>query len=93
MARTTVVNLHKESYDVYIGRPSIFGNPFVIGKDGDRKEVIEKYKHHFIKEILTNPYFVSELEKLRGKKLGCYCSPQECHGDVIANFLNLEKKL
>lgn len=40
---TKVVNLYKEPYDVYIGRGSPWGNPFVIGKDGDRKECIDKY--------------------------------------------------
>ena len=41
-----VVNLRNEKYDVYIGRGSPFGNPFKIGIDGTRLEVIEKYKHH-----------------------------------------------
>jgi hypothetical protein len=44
---TTVVNLKREAYDVYIGRGSKWGNPFVIGPDGDRMEVLAKYREHF----------------------------------------------
>jgi hypothetical protein len=41
---TTVANKYYQNYDVYIGRGSKWGNPFVIGKDGDRDEVIAKYR-------------------------------------------------
>ena len=40
----TVVNKYKEYYDIYIGRGSPYGNPFVIGKDVTREEVIEKFR-------------------------------------------------
>jgi hypothetical protein len=40
---TKIVNCKDDAYDVYIGRPSIWGNPFIIPRDGNRKEVIEKY--------------------------------------------------
>ena len=55
--KTTIHNKYKEQYDVYIGRPSIYGNPFQIGKDGDRQQVVEKYKNYFylfIAHILTS---------------------------------------
>jgi hypothetical protein len=84
---TTVVNLKIESYDAYIGRGSPFGNPFKIGKDGDREEVIRKFKHYFV-ERLKDQVFKKKLLELRGKRLGCYCAPLACHGDVIAGFLN-----
>ncbi len=42
MKEPTIINLKKEKYDVYIGRGSKWGNPFHIGKDGNRKEVIDK---------------------------------------------------
>ncbi len=57
---TTVVNLRKELYDVYIGRPSEFGNPFRIGVDGDRDEVIEKFKEW----IKTRPHIIEKAKKL-----------------------------
>ena len=85
--KTTVVNLRKEKHDAYIGRGSIFGNPFYIGKDGNREQVIEKYKKYFEKKLEDNR-FRHEVLKLKGKVLGCYCKPLACHGDVIAEYLN-----
>lgn len=44
---TKVVHCKREKYDVYIGRPSIFGNTFVIGKGAialDWREFQEKLK-------------------------------------------------
>ena len=65
---------------VYIGRPSIFGNPFKEGIDGTRKEVIEKYKRYItINTDLRN----KAINELRGKDLVCWCSPKPCHGDVL----------
>jgi len=84
--RTRVVNKNNEWYDVYIGRGSKFGNPYEIGKDGTREEVIEKYREWFNKKI-KKVRFRKEVLKLRGKKLGCYCSPKACHGDVIVEWL------
>ena len=84
---TTVVNLNTSSYDTYIGRGSPFGNPFKIGKDGDREEVIRKFKIYFVTR-LRDRTFEQKLLELRGRRLGCYCSPLACHGDVIAEYLN-----
>jgi hypothetical protein len=86
--KTTVVNKYKSQFDVYIGRPSVYGNPFVIGRDGDRKEVISKYKAYFDEMIEKAPVFKRDILKLRGKRIACFCSPLACHGDVIANYLN-----
>lgn len=74
-----VVHCKKTPYDVYIGRGSIWGNPFVIGKDGTRKEVIEKYRNY----LDGNELLKSKLDELRGKTLGCFCAPLACHGDVL----------
>lgn len=79
-----VVHCKKAKYDVYIGRPSKWGNPFEIGKDGTRKEVIEKYAAW----IKTQPHLLNDLHELRGKILGCWCSPSACHGDVLAKLAN-----
>lgn len=80
---TRVVNLRLDSYEVYIGRGSIWGNPFKIGRDGTRTEVIEKYREY----LEQSPQLLKELESLRGKTLGCYCKPKPCHGDVLLRFL------
>lgn len=79
----TVVNCRKESYDVYIGRPSKWGNPFVIGKDGSRKQVIELYREY----IMNNRTLMEALPELKGKRLGCFCSPKACHGDVLKELV------
>jgi len=85
---TTVVNKYNSEYDVYIGRGSIFGNPFVIGKDGTRDEVILKYRNYFYDKIKKDEDFLKAVLLLKDKKLGCYCKPQDCHGDVIAGFVD-----
>lgn len=78
---TTVVHCKRSPYDVYIGRPSPWGNPFHIGPDGQRDSVIEKYR----KWLLAQPELVARArQELRGKVLGCWCKPQACHGDVLA---------
>jgi hypothetical protein len=79
---TTVVNLRHEFCDVQICRPGQFGNPFIIGRDGDRDEVIEKYKIWFLKQ----PKLIAQLSMLKGKRLGCVCAPLPCHGDFLAKL-------
>lgn len=90
---TNVVNLRRKPYDIYIGRPGkgksgYFGNPFALGKNGDRAAVLKEYRSWFQKRLLTDPAFRVGVEALRGKTLGCFCKPQACHGDVIAEYLN-----
>ena len=84
----TVVNLRNDDYDVYIGRPSIFCNPFKIGPDGGREMVIEKYKVYFLDKIENDEEFKQEVLKLKDKRLGCFCYPLDCHGDIIAEWVN-----
>lgn len=80
--KTTVVNVRNSEYDVYCGRPSVFGNPFVIGKDGTREEVVDKYREW----IKTQPEILNRLDELKGKKLGCFCAPKLCHCNVLAEL-------
>lgn len=68
---------------VYIGRPSKWGNPFTIGKDGTREEVIAKYETW----IKTQPQLIKALPELVGKDLGCWCAPKACHGDVLIKMV------
>lgn len=81
---TTVVNIRHDAYDVYIGRGSKWGNPFIIGIDGTRAEVIEKYRDY----IFNRPDLLKLLPKLKDKILGCYCKPLACHGDVLLELIN-----
>lgn len=83
---TKVVNVNRHDYDVYIGRPSQFGNPFVIGKDGDRVAVIKKYRMWFDARVKCDAKFRAAVIALRGKRIGCYCAPALCHGMVLAEY-------
>lgn len=88
---TKVVHCQKEQYDVLISRPSKWGNPF-SHKDGtlaehktsSRKEAIEKYREW----VVTQSDLMDSLHELRGKVLGCWCSPKSCHGDVLIELIN-----
>ena len=66
---------------------SPFANPFRIPRDGNRAEVIEKYRAH-ITEKLKDPAFAAELETLRHKNLGCWCAPEPCHGHVLLELIS-----
>lgn len=84
MARPpTVVNVRRDPYDVYIGRPSKWGNPFKIGKDGGRQLVISKYRAWILHKFPDPTELGLALLELEGKRLGCYCKPAACHGDVL----------
>jgi hypothetical protein len=80
---TRVVNVKHDEYDVYIGRKSIYGNPFTIGKDGDRREVLIKFR----KYLDDNVKLLRVIKMLKGKRLGCHCAPLDCHGDIIAETI------
>lgn len=83
---TRVVHCKKEKYDVYIGRPSKWANPFIIGRNGNREEVIQKYKSW----IMNQPHLLADLYELEGKALGCWCKPLPCHGDILVELLNTQ---
>lgn len=79
-----VVHCKKSVFDVYVGRPSKWGNPFVIGPDGDRNMVIDKYE----KWLRGNTQLMKEVKELKGKVLACWCAPAKCHGDVLLKIAN-----
>lgn len=83
--KTKVVHFKKTHSDIYIGRPSKWGNPFEIGKDGTRSEVIAKYEDY----VLNNKELMDSLHELEGKILGCWCHPKPCHGDVLVKLVRL----
>ena len=84
---TIVVNKYKEPYDVDITRNGPFGNPFKIGEDGTREDVIEIYRVWFTVQVRSDAVFRSQVRALAGMRLGCVCKPQPCHGDVIVEYL------
>lgn len=68
---------------VRIDRRSRWGNPFKLGRDGDRSEVIALFAAHLNRE----PSLIAGLEDLRGKVLACWCHPERCHGEVLIEAL------
>ncbi|GAB6120034.1 DUF4326 domain-containing protein [Dysgonomonas termitidis] len=92
MKKTTVVNIRQNEYDVYIGRAGkgqdgYFGNPFPLEDKSARGSTLEKYKEYFHKRIQADPQFREKVHALKGKRLGCFCKPHPCHGDIIAGYL------
>ena len=78
----------------YIGRPSPLGNPFVIGRDGDRDAVVAKYADWLARQAAEPGPVREALVRLwRKAKAGedihlcCWCAPQRCHGDEVRAFL------
>lgn len=97
IGKTTVVNVLKDDYDVYIGRAnagiskkaSPFANPFSVklyGRDG----AIKKFVAWFFDKIENDLEFRAQVAELDGKRLGCWCKPDVCHGDVIVAYLEGE---
>jgi hypothetical protein len=90
---TKAVNLRCSGYDVYIGRAGksqdgYFGNPFRLRASEERGATIERYRKYFHNRMETDPEFKRRVHELKGKTLGCFCKPNPCHGDVIAEYLN-----
>jgi Domain of unknown function (DUF4326)/YspA, cpYpsA-related SLOG family len=89
---TTRVNINENKDCIWCCRSTIFGNPYEIGKDGTREQVIERFKLWFA-HLLKDKKFVNELEKLRDRKVGCFCKKEEsCHVDIIVDYLNNNPK-
>lgn len=87
---TRVVSRRRDRYDVYIGRPSKWGNPFVVGEHGDPLDCVNRFREW----LLQRPDLIAAAKReLRGKVLGCYCArqggvgpddPPVCHGQILA---------
>lgn len=92
MPETRVVNMRKEAFDVYIGRGrgSPWGNPYshragtlakyVVLTPG---EAITRYEAY----LRNTPELLARLHELKGKRLGCWCKPNPCHGDVLVKLV------
>lgn len=68
-------------------RASRFANPYKIGVDGSRETVLRLYRAHLRAMLERDPQARQELEALRGKRLGCFCKPKDCHGDILVEAL------
>lgn len=78
-----VVGTKPNKHSVYIGRGSRWGNPFKIGEDGTREEVIEKYREY----IRADDELMIGLRELVGRSLVCWCAPQDCHGRILQELV------
>ena len=88
--KTAVVNKKISKYDIYIGRGSKWGNPFHMRGEDERSKVIQQYEKY-----ARGKFSKEELRELVGKRLGCFCKPKACHGDVLVKLLEeygLEKE-
>lgn len=93
MARTTVVNIKRgEEFDVYIGRAGhgldgTFGNPIRLQEGESRGSTIQLFKAYFLERIEKDTEFRRRVLELKGKRLGCFCVPKPCHGQVLVEWL------
>ena len=90
---TLVVNIFKDSYDVYIGRAGkgqdgYFGNPVRLKEGESKGSTLKEYKRYFYNRLAIDPEFKKKILELKGKKLGCFCYPKPCHGDIIKEYLD-----
>jgi hypothetical protein len=89
-ARRLVVHCKRGIHQVYVGRPTKWGNPHPVGwcnlcrLNHDRREAVALYEEH----LRASPKLMEALHELRGKVLGCWCAPQACHADVLARLAN-----
>lgn len=68
---------------VNIMRPSMLGNPFMIGRHGDRQKVVAMHMIYARERIAQDPEFKAAVKALNGKNLVCCCAPLQCHGDNL----------
>ena len=86
----------KKKPGTYIGRPTILGNPFAIGKDGSRDEVCEKYDGYAVKQMQNSASFAARIRSLAEQaknsdlNLLCWCAPERCHGHTIKKLIEAE---
>ena len=88
-----MVNIRKESCDVYIGRAGqgkdgYFGNPFRLETTMTRGGTLDRYRKYFYHRLSADEEFRRRIGELRGKTLGCFCKPNPCHGDIIKEYLD-----
>ena len=96
--KTTVVNIRRQECDVYIGRAGhgydgYWGNPYSAMRDGGREKAIALYREYFLNRIKIDPEFARRTKELKEKRLGCFCKPKDCHGDVIVEYLEKTMKV
>lgn len=90
MSHPLVVHKQRDEFDVYVGRPTEWGNPY-SHKDGTKaqfkvgsvEEAIEQFRHHLWRRLQAEPNLVRRVAALHGKTLACWCAPGPCHAEVL----------
>ena len=77
-------NVPNGNASVYIGRPSKWGNPFPMGEEKDREQVIARFEQY----LMDSPELLAQIGELKGKDLVCFCAPKACHGDILLRLAN-----
>lgn len=91
-----------DSENVYIGRKgivfidgerfpkkdSVWANPYKITDADTRKSVIKKYRKYIVEKLENDEKLMKKLGSLKGKNLGCWCSPEQCHADVLVELID-----
>lgn len=85
IGRGRVVFIDGIRYPLY---DSIWANPYKITPEQPREIVLDKYREYVEKKINQDKSLISELLKLKGKKIGCWCKPECCHGDVLVELID-----
>ena len=81
-----ILNLRKDRsrpHQIYIGRPSRWGNPFRLHHENERIRVISLYRRELVHRLRTGSVTRAELAELAGRPLVCWCAPLACHGHVL----------
>ena len=85
-----VLNKYKDNIpadSIYIGRGSVWGNGFVIGKDGSRDEVCDKHERRLRRKLRLGIVTEDQLLALDGADLVCFCAPSRCHGHTLEKII------
>lgn len=83
----TAVNMrYSKDYDIRVDRATRWGNPFKLGRDGNRQEVVTKYYEWLQRQVASGAIGLRTLAALDGKRLGCWCAPRACHADVLTGM-------
>ena len=85
---TTVVHINNhDGYDVYIGRPSKWGNPFRLADYGNDRHLVVRMFEQWLRRPAQQSLIEAAVKELDGKRLGCYCRPAQCHGDIWVKLI------
>lgn len=87
--------------NVYVGRAGVviiegqryppeaspFANPYKVTESLPREATIDAYRTYITRRLRDEPALRQQLAQLGGKTLGCWCAPEKCHADVLAELI------